>query len=72
VLAVVHDADHDRTDGRSHLDEVKTGLGCSLACLFEGNDADLLTTGTDEADGAQTDLVVDANFVFDSGSPPLL
>jgi len=41
-----------------------------LAGLFEGDDADLLTTGTDEADGAQADLVVDANFVFDSVSPP--
>jgi hypothetical protein len=70
VLAVVHDADHDRSGRGRHLDEIEASLFGGAARLIEGNDADLLSIGTDESDGAQMDLIVDTNFIVDSVVPP--
>jgi hypothetical protein len=37
--------------------------------FFEGNDADLFAVGADQADGRETDLLVDANPIVDSTPP---
>jgi hypothetical protein len=70
VLAPVHDANDDRARSGGNLDEIQTGFRGGLASLVEGNDADLLSGGTDEADGAETDLLVDADVVVDADGPP--
>jgi hypothetical protein len=66
VLAVVHDADHDRTRRGRNLDEIESGLRGGLLGLIEGDDADLFTVGSDETNGAEVDLIVDADFLFDA------
>jgi len=71
VPTPVHDADHDRPGVRRHLDEIEAGIGRDAAGFFDGDDADLLTIGTDETDGAQPDLFVDTNLVLDDGGSPL-
>jgi len=38
--------------------------------FFERDDADLLPAGADEANGAEVDLVVDADFIVDTRLPP--
>jgi hypothetical protein len=65
MLTPVHDADHDGAGLGSNFDEIQTGICCGLAGLFEGDDADLFAAGTDQADGTQTDLIVDSNLGFD-------
>ena len=65
MLAPVHDANHDRAGLGSHFDEIQTGICCGLPSLFEGDDADLFATGTDQADGGQTNLFVDTDLGFD-------
>jgi hypothetical protein len=69
VLPVVHDADHDGTRLRGHLDEVEAGLLGDSSCFIEGNDADLLAVGADESDRTQADLIVDAYLIVDSTPP---
>ena len=71
VLAPIHDADHDGSGVRGHLDEVEAGFGGNSAGFFDGNDSDLLSLRADQANGTQTDLVVDSNSIVDS-PPPLL
>jgi len=70
MLAPVHDADDDGACVGSDLDEIEAGIGRDPACFFDGNDADLFAVGTDESDGAQTDLLVDPYLVLDQTSPP--
>jgi hypothetical protein len=69
VLAPVHDADHDGANIGSDLDEVETLLLGEAPGFFDGYDADLLAVGIDQADGTQTDLVVDTDFLVDSPPP---
>jgi len=38
--------------------------------LIEWNDADLLSVGADEANRAEMDLLVDADFIVDAELPP--
>jgi len=38
--------------------------------LIEGNDAELLSFGIDETDRRETNLIVDANVLFDYRVPP--
>lgn len=63
ILAPVHDA-HDRRPGlRRDLHEIQAGfLRCSFG-LVERNDAYLLSFRIDEANGAYSDRVVDANLL---------
>jgi hypothetical protein len=71
MFAVVHDADHDRAGIRCDLDEIETGLPGGTTGIVNGNDADLLPVGTDEANRAQANLLVDADFLFyDAEYPP--
>jgi hypothetical protein len=70
MLAPVHDADHDRASLGGHLDQVEAGLAGGSARFIEGNDADLLSVGTDETDGTETDLFVDTDLLLDQVSPP--
>jgi len=70
MLAPVHDADHDRACFGGDLDQVEARIPGGLARFIEGNDADLLSVGTDESDGTETDLLVYANLLLDQVSPP--
>jgi hypothetical protein len=65
VLAPVHDTDHDGARLGGDLDQVEAGFAGCLPGFIERNDTDLLAVGTDESDGAQTDLLVDANLGID-------
>jgi hypothetical protein len=38
--------------------------------LFERDDADLFSVGGDEANRAEMNLLVDADFIFDAELPP--
>jgi hypothetical protein len=60
MFAPVHDLDHRGSGVRGDLDEVESSLVGALAGVVESDDADLFAVGVDEADGADTDLVVDA------------
>src|SRR5690606_12555385 len=60
-LAVVHHAD-DRWPGvRSDLHEVEGLLLRTLARVLQSNDADVFALFVDESDGADSDLLVDAD-----------
>jgi hypothetical protein len=46
MLAPVHDPDHDRACIGSYFYEIETRITGYLACFFDGDDADLFSTGT--------------------------
>jgi hypothetical protein len=72
MLTPVHDAHDDGACFGGDLDQVETGFAGSLAGFIERNDADLLAVGTNESDGAQTNLLVDADLLLDQEKPPVL
>jgi hypothetical protein len=67
-LAVVHELADRRAGGRSDLDEIEIGFLGETEGVTDGDDADLLTVGTDETDLGDTDPVVDAGFDADGAS----
>src|SRR6185295_11357632 len=69
VLPPVHDADDDGARFRRDLDEIQAGFVGDASSFFEGNDADLLSTGADETDGTEADLIVHPDFFVDSTPP---
>jgi len=69
VLAVVHDADDDRPGLGSDLDEVEPRLLRDAPRFFDGDDADLFSSGADQTDGTEADLLVHPNFIVDATPP---
>jgi hypothetical protein len=63
VPAVVHDPAHGWVGLVGHLDEVEAQFASLRQCLGQGLDAQLITFGTDEANLAGADAVVDLGFV---------
>src|SRR3954453_6539532 len=68
VLAVVHELADRWPGGGCDLDEVEVGLLGQSQCIADGDDADLLTVGTDEPHFRDADPVVDAGFDADGAS----
>ena len=63
VLAVVHDPADRRVGLGGHLDEVEVELTGDGECLGQRLDADLRAVGSDEADLAGSDAIVDPGLV---------
>jgi hypothetical protein len=67
VFAVVQDLYDRRARVRRDLDQIETGLFGELTCLFDVDDAAVLTIMVDELDLRNTDLVVDPGTLLDGG-----
>ena len=68
VLVVIHQLADRRLRVRGDLDEIEIGFVRELAGVIRANDADLLTTGSDESDFGNSDSLVDASFSADVAS----
>src|SRR5690606_17283799 len=70
-LAVVHDADHRRPRRRRNFYEVETLLLCRRQGLLHRQNPELLAVRSDDTDGADADLPVDADSTLCRyGKPP--
>jgi hypothetical protein len=67
-LAVVHDLADRRASVGGHLDQVEIGLEGQAECIFNTHDANLFTSGSDEADLGNSDAIVDAGLSADGAS----
>jgi hypothetical protein len=67
-LPVVHELRDLRTGHRSDLDEVEVAVLGEAQGLADGDDADLLAVGPDQAHLGHADPVVDAGFSADVAS----
>ena len=67
-LAVIHELGHRRACLRRNLHQIEVGISSQSECVLDGDDAHLLTVGSDQSDLGDADALVDAGFVADGSS----
>ncbi|GAA3526795.1 hypothetical protein GCM10022196_03630 [Aeromicrobium flavum] len=67
-LAEVHETAHGRPLLGRDLDEVEIGFGSQAHGIFDTNDADLFTAGSDKTDLGDANALVDAQICADGSS----
>ena len=62
-LAVIHDLANGRTLSGSHLNQIEVRLASQIQRLLGGNDAEVFSVRTDQADGTETNLFVNTGII---------